>query len=61
MLLRMKCRASGDTLTCEWQSVDTRGKARFVRQKDRSLRGTWGHGASDSDGGPWVFVREEAR
>lgn len=42
---------------CSWQSGEARGKATFRRQADQTLRGTWGSGDSDSDGGGWIMSR----
>lgn len=30
-------------------------------QKDGTLDGTWGHGQSESDGGPWTLARKPAK
>jgi len=54
----MHCQIEKETLfRCGWQSGDARGKATFTSQSDQTLRGTWGHGDSDSDGGAWVMAR----
>lgn len=45
------------TLRCAWKSGDASGKALLRGQTDQSIRGNWGHGASDSDGGAWVLAR----
>jgi hypothetical protein len=54
----MRCAVSGDDLRCGWVSGDARGKATLKREPTGVVRGTWGRGDSDVDGGPWVFVKE---
>jgi hypothetical protein len=45
------------TFRCTWASGTASGKALFRAQPDQTLRGTWGHRDSDSDGGAWVLAR----
>lgn len=45
------------TLRCTWKSGEATGKALLRGQTDRTLRGSWGYGASESDGGAWVLAR----
>ena len=54
----MRCNAVGEDLTCAWVSGDARGKARLKQAGSTTIRGTWGRGESDSDGGPWTFVKD---
>lgn len=56
----MTCQPSGVTLRCSWRSGEGSGKATLTRHPDRSLHGTWGRGESETDGGPWVFVPDDA-
>lgn len=37
------------------------GMGIWVIQKDGTLDGTWGHGRSETDGGPWTLTRKSAR
>ena len=54
----MNCQVEAPlTFRCGWQSGTARGKALLRAQEDRTLRGTWGRGESDSDGGAWVMAR----
>jgi hypothetical protein len=45
----------GNELECEWDDSEGRGKAKFKRKDDGQLVGSWGHGSSATNGGPWVF------
>ena len=45
------------TLACTWVEGSASGAAVLVIESRRVLRGTWGNGASATDGGKWVFVR----
>ncbi|PIE06131.1 MAG: hypothetical protein CSA75_01100, partial [Sorangium cellulosum] len=47
----MTCKAARDVLSCEWFEGNATGKARLTRQADGSLRGTWGKGTSETNGG----------
>jgi hypothetical protein len=51
----MTCQASGNTLDCDWREGANIGKARLTKQANGSIHGTWGNGASATDGGPWIF------
>ena len=51
----MTCQASGKTLDCDWREAASAGKARLTKEPDGTLKGTWGKGASATDGGPWLF------
>lgn len=51
----MKCAPSDKTLTCDWKDSSGFGRARLVRQDNGDLKGSWGNGASDSNGGTWLF------
>lgn len=53
----LTCSAAGDVLTCSWAEGALTGKARLERQSNGDLRGTWGNGASDSNGGAWNFTK----
>lgn len=49
----LTCTVQGDVLDCDWVESSTRGKAKLVRQRDGSIKGTWGDGASFDGGGDW--------
>ncbi len=53
----MVCRASGDTLDCDWKEAASSGRAKLVLAPDGTMKGTWGTGASATNGGPWLFSR----
>jgi hypothetical protein len=52
----LSCAAAGNTLDCDWRDGDGSGKAQLVKQQNGVVSGTWGNGASATDGGPWVFT-----
>jgi hypothetical protein len=52
----MTCTAAGNALDCSWREGATAGKAKLVKETSGTIRGTWGNGASATDGGAWVFV-----
>lgn len=55
----MICQVSDDDrLACRWQSGAASGRASFARAEKGLLRGTWGFGESDSDGGAWAMVAQ---
>jgi hypothetical protein len=51
----MTCTAAGNALDCTWREGATSGKAKLVKETSGAIRGTWGNGASATDGGSWVF------
>jgi hypothetical protein len=52
----LECKVVGeDTLDCDWDEPGLSGKAKLVKKEDGRLVGTWGHGKSATNGGPWVF------
>lgn len=53
----MTCKATGDTLDCDWFEGGARGKATLTRQSNGNISGTWGKGSSATNGGPWLFTR----
>jgi hypothetical protein len=52
----MTCTAAGNALDCDWREGATSGRAKLVKETSGAIRGTWGNGASDSNGGAWVFT-----
>lgn len=53
----MKCTATGNALDCDWdEGAGGKGRAKLVKETSGTIRGTWGAGASDSNGGAWVFT-----
>ena len=50
-------RRDARTLACTWVEGSSTGAAVLVIESPRVLRGTWGNGASATDGGKWLFVR----
>jgi len=53
----MGCVAKGKTLYCRWNEKGTTGGAVLTKQANGNITGTWGNGASSSDGGPWTFTK----
>ncbi len=53
----MHCDIEGKVLDCTWQQGSTKGKAKLTRQANGNIKGTWGNGASSTDGGSWNFKR----
>ena len=54
----LSCTASGEVLNCDWVEGSLKGKARLERQSNGDLKGKWGNGSSESNGGPWFFTRQ---
>lgn len=55
----LSCTVRGTTkLECDWDETGTNGKTTLTRTPDGNLRGTWGNGSSDSDGGDWEMERK---
>jgi hypothetical protein len=52
----MTCQANGSTLNCDWREASGAGKATLTRQSSGVLSGTWGQGASATNGGAWSFT-----
>ncbi len=52
----MTCQPTGNTLDCDWKEGAAAGKAKLTKEADGSLKGTWGNGASNTNGGAWVFT-----
>lgn len=52
----MSCQPSSNTLDCDWKEGALSGKAKLTKEADGSLKGTWGNGASNSNGGTWLFT-----
>lgn len=52
----VSCSAAGNTLDCDWREASAQGKARLIKQANGTISGTWGDGASATNGGPWVFT-----
>lgn len=52
----MTCQPTGNTLDCDWKEGAVTGKAKLTKEADGSLKGTWGSGASNSNGGAWLFT-----
>lgn len=52
----MSCAAIGKVLSCGWREGQGAGKAVLTKQGDGKLTGTWGNGASATNGGPWTFT-----
>ena len=52
----MTCQPSGNTLDCDWKEGTISGKAKLTKAADGSLKGTWGSGASSTNGGAWFFI-----
>ncbi len=55
---KLDCTPSGAILNCDWRDSSGTGKARLTRQATGNLSGTWGNGASDSNGGTWLFRKK---
>lgn len=43
-------------VSCRWYEGMSEGRAVFHRDADGALTGTWGNGASTTDGGAWTLV-----
>jgi|SRR6185312_14690558 len=53
----MTCTAVGNALDCDWdEGPGGTGKAKLVKETSGTIRGTWGSGASATNGGAWVFT-----
>jgi hypothetical protein len=50
----MSCHATGDDLECRWLEHNAAGGARFKRQPNGDMKGTWGVRSSATDGGKWT-------
>jgi hypothetical protein len=48
--------SAGAAVSCEWLQGNDAGHAAFRRRSGGGYEGTWGRGASDSDGGAWNLV-----
>ena len=55
---RMDCEASGKRLVCTWTERKGRGRAKFTRQANGNLIGTWGYRQSDSNRGAWMLTKK---
>jgi hypothetical protein len=52
----LQCKVVGeDELDCEWDEPGLSGKAKLTKKDDGRLVGSWGHGSSSKNGGPWIF------
>ncbi len=56
----LDCTAEGKKLDCNWKDGFGVGKSKLEKQANGDLKGTWGKGASATDGGPWLFTLLEA-
>jgi hypothetical protein len=56
----MTCTATQSVLDCDWREAAAFGKAKLIKLPDGNIEGTWGKGASATDGGRWSFVLESA-
>jgi len=54
----LNCVPSGAIIDCDWKDSSGSGKARLTRQATGNLDGTWGNGASNSNGGRWLFRKK---
>lgn len=54
----LTCVVEGPHLDCAWAEASTTGRALLTRQPNGNIVGTWGDGASNTDGGTWVFKRK---
>jgi hypothetical protein len=54
----LDCTSSGANLDCSWREGSGSGKARLTRQLSGDISGTWGNGASATDGGSWLFRKK---
>ncbi|HTJ84351.1 MAG TPA: hypothetical protein VL400_21680 [Polyangiaceae bacterium] len=55
---KLDCTPSGAFIDCDWRDSSGTGKARLKRVATGDLDGTWGNGASNSDGGRWLFRKK---
>jgi hypothetical protein len=55
---RLDCVANGPVLDCNWKDSAGVGKAKLTRQANGNISGTWGFGASYTDGGSWLFRKK---
>ena len=53
----LTCASDADRLDCEWTESGSQGHAVFVARGDGGYDGTWGNGASVTDGGSWPLAR----
>ena len=51
----MSCNATGNVLDCDWHDGALAGKARLTKDASGAISGTWGNGASNTNGGSWNF------
>jgi hypothetical protein len=52
----LDCKVVGaKDLECDWEEPGLSGKAKLTKKDDGRLVGTWGNGASTTNGGPWNF------
>jgi hypothetical protein len=54
----LDCTSAGAKLECGWRESSSTGKARLTRQLNGDISGTWGNGASATDGGSWLFRKK---
>lgn len=54
----MDCDADGKKLVCSWTERTGRGRAKFTRQANGNLVGTWGYQKSDSNKGGWMLTKK---
>jgi hypothetical protein len=52
----ISCVASGNVADCDWKEANSAGKAKLAKDAAGTIRGTWGNGASATDGGAWNFT-----
>ncbi|MEJ7734952.1 MAG: hypothetical protein WKG00_37910 [Polyangiaceae bacterium] len=50
------CVATGNVADCDWKEAKGVGKAKLVKEAGGAIKGTWGMGASATDGGAWNFT-----
>ncbi len=55
---KLDCTSSGANLDCTWKDSGGVGKARLTRQVSGDISGTWGNGASATNGGSWLFRKK---
>ena len=54
----VSCVVEGPHLDCAWEEGGATGRALLTRQPNGNIVGTWGDGASNTDGGTWFFRRK---
>lgn len=52
----LKCTSNDKTLLCDWKDNFGVGKAKLAKQDNGDLKGTWGNGVSETNGGTWLFT-----